>query len=108
MKSMSMQLFPGRQRDAIVYLSSRKSGGARTREPIAAAGRVLLCFRVCFLLEQERSTKSHETAGLKSVFRHVFSWIVLPGERQSLKKGRYPFSYAKARACPNLVVAVGR
>jgi predicted metalloprotease with PDZ domain len=38
----------------------------------------------------------------------VCSWIVLPGERQSLKKEHYTFSYAKARACRNLVVAVGR
>src|SRR6266853_6975050 len=96
MKRMSIQLFQGRRRDSFGILFPRNRGGAQACEPIAAAaGSLLVWFRGFFQLRQERSTKSHETARTKPALLRVISWIVLPGERQSLKIGHYPDAQSK-------------
>jgi hypothetical protein len=38
---------------------------------------------------QERSTKSHESSRTKPIPVRVFSWIVLPGERQSVEAAQH-------------------
>src|SRR6266853_3544883 len=96
MKGMSIQLFQSLRGDLFVILFPHNRGGAQVCEPIAAAASSLLVwFRGFFQLRQERSTKSHEAARTKPALLRVISWIVLPGERQSLKIGHYPDAQSK-------------
>src|SRR6266568_4157395 len=94
---MSIQLFHSHRRDLSLTSFPRNHLGTQAWETIAAANRVLVWLRFCPRLRQKRSTKSHEAARTKPVLLRVISWIVLPGERQSLEIEHYPTAQSKAR-----------
>ncbi|MDX6306839.1 MAG: hypothetical protein QOI77_3808 [Blastocatellia bacterium] len=103
---MSIKLFQGPRNDLSVTSFPHNHSEAQAGEPIAAAGGAMVWLGVCFALRQEGSPKSHKTAPVRLALLRVFSWIVLRGERQSLKKECHYTAQSNVRLGRDFAVAL--